>query len=974
MHSSSVQQNTYFSRAPEYPQPSAPNDEPFCIDWNSLPPTRPLAWHEDGRIRRLAGNIFLSLGTLSAGATVFSATLLVASSQTILMATGGFALLATASFATGIVFHVLKSSPMDPSLRLAKRLEIRQAIERSEIPCYEVLKTHLNGTVLTAYEIDTLLKEDLSGMGYFLFIEKHGEEILNEPSLENLQLLKSKYLQDIVSKPNHGIKYIINRPETKQLGFKEKDIILAFIDYEVFRFGRENTSYGEFISRNGHEAIAYVKGSNIYPLLVAKFQNEALNSLKGKGAIDASQLFAKDFLAFGGKVTDDILQAATEQLLQAQTRGAFDYQLIRQKNDMSHLKKFIKNIPEIFSELRQAYLKMPCHDMNKYRNDQVILKINPEEIKKALKDFWKEKSLHAIISSDEFFATIQEGMLAPSDWTDMILSQVEGIKVKDLISLEPRLFTLEILKADTILPSGQALSQTLEEEINHYITLESLLKDYSEVIFNKNLCSNKNPRLQKLALHFIYLDAESCIAANDLKTSNNCLNVIETYQLLPNSEAGTFDKYKKWFVSLKNEHTSSLANSARQCQSSISQEERIRNAKLKENIEAANIQGLSNQTQKALQSKNSFEHLHSKETNLLNSLKNDDADLRRQIDDTARSLQSLQNRLGTLPHSKEGDLHYWKTVIAKKTQFIVNLDKKNASDLTHDPEINRAKVSISELEKKISEEKAKIALKDKYETLLQEKKKLTTALSESESRKKILIKNIQFHKQQRDQTQGLVNAIRVSQSPLAAYEKELEGIEANEKKLEHVNDQIEIISKSLQTINPATLSELELSLSEMRKKYNQAFEAVEGRYNISQHKHELAQLQSQQRERENAIAKKKSLQNEMIREQEKFHNLTSRKAELQQAFQQSSINAESYERQSDVATHQWKLASSQQAKVEHQLANCQEKVNADFNAQKRSYEEKLEDETRRENESYNDKITRLVEDFKGCMRSKWYTL
>lgn len=167
------------------------------VDSNALPPPkRALEWYEDTEKRNIVNAIFFGLGSLSAGAAVFTAVYLTAT-LTAALITASLALAATALVVAAIYLYTMEPSALDPVYRMEKRQEL---LSQPETPPFSALNSALNGDILTRYEIQGALRHDINGMDFDAFIQKHGIEGLRFLDFQNKSLLRPKYVGYLLQK------------------------------------------------------------------------------------------------------------------------------------------------------------------------------------------------------------------------------------------------------------------------------------------------------------------------------------------------------------------------------------------------------------------------------------------------------------------------------------------------------------------------------------------------------------------------------------------------------------------------------------------------------------------------------------------------------------------------------------------------------------------------------------------------------
>jgi hypothetical protein len=152
------------------------------VNWDKLPATRTLRWHEVTKIRNAVSNVLIALAIATSTALFFTAAPIACTSICI----GALAFLVT-----GIYLRMQQEHPLDPDFRMKKRNDIQDS---SQIPYIGMLNASVARYIITQDEKQALLHQDINDTDYNIFITKHGQIIFNQLDKQNLSLLKVKFL------------------------------------------------------------------------------------------------------------------------------------------------------------------------------------------------------------------------------------------------------------------------------------------------------------------------------------------------------------------------------------------------------------------------------------------------------------------------------------------------------------------------------------------------------------------------------------------------------------------------------------------------------------------------------------------------------------------------------------------------------------------------------------------------------------
>lgn len=174
-----------------YTYDSWKNNSIRSVNWECLPETRTLKWHEVTKTRNIVGNVFLSLSSLTAAAALFTAT------ASLAIASLAFASLSVVFLATGVYLRKMKDHELDPDFRMNKRNQINSL--QPKIPHVITLNSLVSRFIITCNEKQVLLHQDIYATDYNDFVVKHSQRIFDELDKTNIDLLKLKFL-DYLSK------------------------------------------------------------------------------------------------------------------------------------------------------------------------------------------------------------------------------------------------------------------------------------------------------------------------------------------------------------------------------------------------------------------------------------------------------------------------------------------------------------------------------------------------------------------------------------------------------------------------------------------------------------------------------------------------------------------------------------------------------------------------------------------------------
>lgn len=870
------------------PYPSAPpmDDDISVIHWNTLPSLdRPLKWHEVTRIRQIVANVLFGLGAVTAAITTFSATWLTASAQTILLASSSFGLITLALVATSVALHCMKKNPLDTAIRQASRNKIKKSFENhQQIPCYKSLAKTASNKVLTQEEIQNLLRRDILNLEFNAFINKHTNNVLKNLNDENKGILKSKYLFYIISNCTTGLKDILNAKESQYFGITEQEIAPIFANYEIYRICHQNRPYSEFISRNGYEMIHYVTDLNSRQYLIQKFNDEVLQATRGEGSIMAEKQFSKDFEAFGEDVKIHILKNVVAQHLLEQQEGSFNYQSLRLKNSPEYLDGYILASPNIQAEMRKAFLKMPYTDMKNFGKDQTLLKLSDDEIKSELFSRWVHLPIVQILNhhADDFFATLDDGIFSPSDWTSKVYEDLKGYSLSETLKFDSRLFSSHILGPNTLMPSGKKFSEELEKEIFSCKSFEELLENYTSMIFSLKLCSPSHPTIARLAVNFINVHAKNYLLDENLDKIANVVKIIEDYSLLGESKKRALQMTKNSVTEYKQNHLLTLEQIRRNHREKIDQltiEMELAKQNLKKMLEIDFITYISEEKKNNQKKAESF---YENQLICCQKLETELSSLTDQLtllSGKIKKLNQQKDQLGTSQSTEdlEKEIKFYETKIKSDK---IEIKQKISTD-TILFELNK---HIKELEEKIESETKKIVEQKQFEALCSEQENLTKELIGSNVKKEALRAQIDEINRQKQETQGLLSAIKAYSTSTSPIEKEIQSIEEKEARLLKIDQTIDSFDYPRPIIDPLTLSGLNEELKSYQMNRDAIYAEILEKYSLPQNKSALKALKVRLGEVISNNQKIELLKREISKTKDNLNGLTIQKNELEKRW------------------------------------------------------------------------------------------
>lgn len=524
-----------------FPQPQVQSRG--LIEWNKLPQTRALKWHEDSKTRRLVSNIFLALSltfTAAILALPFKAKALMLSPSTVCLVGLVLAALITALFISAMVLR-FNESPLDETCRPQAPLKTEQ---EGKIPTYANLKRMTdptNSSLLTSEEIQQLRYQDICKLNAADFIRKHGKNIVSQLDPINRYEFELKSIEYFTSQ-KMGLKHALNSEMGKSFSWSYEDLnnklLPLFID-ELNRMWKneENTSYSDFIERNGHEAIPYITLDWWKEVLAIKLEQHLLGSTKGQGTVQVQKEFSEDFKHFDASVESNILKSVLQQSLPLESE-VLDYASFRANNHFALLAETNPSI-ELMEQLAQAYLRMPYKLMKKFEADRNFLLITSSAIKNTLYLRWLNLSLQDVLRTDaeDFFVAIQDKIFEPHEWLEKVLNSTEGLSIREILALDPCLIASEILLPDTLLKSGEKLGTKLSSEVNKYQDFCHLVQDFPEEIFQEKWVLHV-PAIHKLVYEFVNQYVQNVNFRSSV-TVVSAVEIIHKYKLAnPFGQAG----------------------------------------------------------------------------------------------------------------------------------------------------------------------------------------------------------------------------------------------------------------------------------------------------------------------------------------------------------------------------------------------------------------------------------------------------
>ncbi len=912
-------------------------EEKLSIKWKGgLPEARPLTLLEDTKSRETAKTGAYALGALSAGLSFLSSKFLAASAVTIVTCTGGFGIVAVAAVATGVYLSTMETHELDPDLRSEKRATLAQKIEENQaIPPYAILLGNKNAKIITEEEVQELLRKDILKLDFIAFENKHGSINQCQLSEANKQLLIPKFIE---SKKAEGLKSVLNSPKAKYLNINQGLATSFFIKDEIQLLHTKKILYNDFISRNGIDIIPDITDAHAHRILVANFQENVLAAMINKGDIQAKREFAKEFNVFGRAIEEETLALVAWQTFSSQPKGAYDYHAIRKLVSQEQLKSYVARYMSINEEMRQAFLRMPYTQMIEYKDEMPFLEIINGDIKQRLEMNWNHQRIQDILKFDSinFFLSLKDTIFLPSDWTQKVLNDTNGLSIKDILILESRLITTKILHAQVILPSGISLCQALENEIQNYKSFEALFDDYKEVIFNEKLYLPKSPTLTALALDFIKRHAKECLHKNYDYKIENIVRIIEKNSLLSSVHLSLLRKARENVITLNQSNADEKENINKMYQRKIREAESQKDNLLLHAYHNSNLDQLTTTMNLALASKNQ------KESNLANKQKKaieEKASLDQctaEIDSLSAEIQSLNFKLSELEKNYNTDsMFFLERNIDQKKIYIRDLEYQLSKSLHNDVDLNQAINSIGNIEAQI--EICKLSL---------DVSRLTSELKNVATEKLDLEKKIEDCQNERTKTQGFQNAWNALNNPLKDHQKALKSLTDKEAQLESKKKKLESMEKlhksssSLEK-STATLKTLEASLSLAETIYEQKKTKIESLFNLKGHQKELLGMELQLGDVRSAIRKKQDLNNTIMTLKTKISSNETNLFSLRRSVENANLTVRLAKLEAEEALKAYNLAEANCKRVKGNLESVKKVYEQTFLASKKALDAEL---------------------------------
>lgn len=909
------------------------------IEWKTLPKVRPLEWHEETKTRNAVKSIFFFFGTLAAGGMVFSASWLVASAKTIVLATVGFGLLSSVLIISGIYLATRKTCLLDPDYRSQMRKEIETGVEEHhEVPTYSCLCASLQAHFLTEDEVQGILFLDISKMDFISFEKKHGQVETLMLDSTNKELLLAKYF-DFIKTENMGLKSILNTPKSSYFDLKIENLPLYFVSNEIHYICRQHMTYSEFISRNGHQIIAYVTDPSPRNILITKFQEEVLKATADKGDIQAKKDFAKDFAEFGEAVEQDTLIKVVGQALLSQAKGTFNYKALRATNSPALLQTLMEQYVDFYMEMRCGFLNMPYAEMRLFYEDTKFLTINVNDIHINLENRWRRETIQNILksNSEDFFLSLSDKIFEPLVWTKQLLADTHGMPLKEILSLDCRLITSGILGAQTVMQEAQTLSEALAREIYNYRSFENLLDDYQEIIFSEKLCADNDPTIARLTVDFVHKHAESLLHGTPVGKVAKGLAIIEKYSLLPLTDYALMQETKRTLENLKKQYAVLVEKINQTYTNQVALMQAENESKILQAKQNSKFSQLTSMADGARASKISADNNLKNELNLLHEAKSSFDNVQAEITADLTNLQQKNLALVGLNQRYITAPSFLERTIQLKRDFIANLNVQIEHSLQVDPGLIQARSAVNALEVQLDDQERKFKEQVQYEKVCRDFNQLSIRLSDAEARKEILAQKIEECKNAREETQGLFAALSALNSPLKTHESELASILSDEADFKILKAQVRQGKGMVSSAYTATiLNNIKKSLCDGRAIITQKEQVLQHSFNMLAHKKELADLKEQLNIARGLVQKIQALETEI----NLLTNQISRKKIVHSNFSETFIVAqarvEKAEREAVIATEACQEIEADLFRASQDWENCKKVYEKTFRTFKHS--------------------------------------
>lgn len=251
-------------------QPSAPPMETASgVNWEKLHAVPEPTCLESQKVRNTVGGMFLALGTVSAGATAYTALAFVAAPVVVIGTFSSLALLTVALTVGGIAFLCMKSTFGDPAYCEARRLEAGHEIDEKHLSYPEIKSKYqdlIDHGIINNDDLNAVFKADYRIQDYPAFVTRHGAESLSLLDKNNKASLKANLLA-----LNPSYKQIKDYyPEALKYGIIDKNDINLLMRNDA-------RNYTTFLECHGKEALSIIDDQNKAALKQSLLANANLN-------------------------------------------------------------------------------------------------------------------------------------------------------------------------------------------------------------------------------------------------------------------------------------------------------------------------------------------------------------------------------------------------------------------------------------------------------------------------------------------------------------------------------------------------------------------------------------------------------------------------------------------------------------------------------------------------------------------------
>lgn len=392
------------------------------ISSNRLPsPPRKLMWYEESEKRAVVSKIFTGLAvafTLAACASGFIAVPLAIISSVCL------GVLAVASVITAIAIYAMKDCDLDPSYRQKQRNAL---LSQPELPNFSALNEARKKYILNDYDIQTLIKQEITSLTFEQFIQKHKIDGLKGLNTVNLSLLRGKWIGHLIiqaeadeKKNRNKLDQILVSEEARIFNLKEEELLPHYLPKEWSITQDINAlNYSDFIDKYTVEMLEKLTPKQIELLKPKCIQ--FFSSHSGDNLPEVLEWYECKFF----KLTKDDLRPPAHFAIDL---ANMDYETFINKYGMYVL-------TELTTE-QQSILRPKCIAYFSYCNDEDLDECLESDQVKFFKITKEELRPPGLLQFIGGYASSAFGYIQKS--SGIVTSTVTGIKDMALKKLVPR--------------------------------------------------------------------------------------------------------------------------------------------------------------------------------------------------------------------------------------------------------------------------------------------------------------------------------------------------------------------------------------------------------------------------------------------------------------------------------------------------------------------------------------------------------